>query len=67
MLGVVKKFDDGRGYGFIVNERGREFFVHYSNIINSGGHKSLKPGDKVEFDGYETDLGFEAKEVRVYE
>lgn len=66
MRGVVQSFDDKRGFGFIVDEKQRLFFVHYSQI-QSSGFKSLKIGQKVEFNGYETDQGFEAKDVKVYE
>jgi CspA family cold shock protein len=63
MVGKVKWFDDSKGYGFIENERGKDFFVHYTQILGEG-FKTLSPGQEVEFDGYETDLGLEAKGVK---
>jgi CspA family cold shock protein len=47
--GVVKWFDKGKGYGFILEESGSDVFVHYSGII-SDGFKTLKEGDQVTFE-----------------
>jgi len=47
--GVVKWFNDRKGYGFIEQEDGPDVFVHHSGIIGAG-FKSLKEGDRVTFD-----------------
>ena len=54
--GVVKWFNNAKGFGFIGREDGLDVFVHYS-AIQSGGHKTLKEGDEVEFDIVEGQKG----------
>jgi cold shock protein len=49
MTGVVKWFNDAKGYGFIQTEAGNDVFVHYS-AIEGGGYKSLREGQQVQFD-----------------
>ena len=47
--GIVKWFDERKGYGFIEQEDGPDVFVHHSGI-NTNGFKSLSEGDRVTFD-----------------
>ena len=47
--GIVKWFDNQKGYGFITPESGSDVFVHHS-AIKGEGYKSLDEGQQVEFD-----------------
>jgi len=60
--GIVKWFNDRKGYGFISQEEGNDVFVHFSSI-QSTGYKTLSEGDRVEFEIEESDRGPEAKNV----
>jgi CspA family cold shock protein len=54
--GIVKWFDERKGYGFIEQEDGPDVFVHYSGI-SSTGFKSLNEGDTVTFEVEEGEKG----------
>ena len=60
--GVVKWFNDAKGFGFIEHSSGRDIFVHYS-IIESEGFKTLKDGEEVEYELREGDKGLNASRV----
>jgi len=47
--GVVKWFNDKKGFGFISQDNGNDVFVHYTGI-SGDGFKTLSDGDKVEFE-----------------
>ena len=47
--GIVKWFNDKKGFGFIEQEDGPDVFVHHS-AIKATGFRSLKEGDRVSFD-----------------
>ena len=49
LSGIVKWFNQSKGYGFIEQENGPDVFVHHSGI-NSTGFKTLNEGDRVSFD-----------------
>ena len=61
--GVVKWFNDSKGYGFISSADGEDVFVHYSSIRETGGFRSLEEGQKVEFTRSEGKKGPQAQDV----
>lgn len=60
--GVVKFFNDQRGFGFITREDGGDIFVHYSNIRGQG-RRSLRDGQRVSFSIGPGRKGPEARDV----
>jgi len=61
--GVVKWFNDRKGFGFITNENDVDVFAHYSEI-RKDGFKTLTEGSKVEYLEVKTDNGLSAKEIK---
>ena len=47
--GIVKWFNDAKGFGFIEQENGQDVFVYHTGI-NASGFKSLEEGARVTFD-----------------
>ncbi|WP_227430965.1 MULTISPECIES: cold shock domain-containing protein [unclassified Psychrobacter] len=60
--GVVKWFNDSKGFGFIQRESGEDIFVHF-RAIQGEGYRSLQDGEKVEFKVVEGQKGLQAEEV----
>ncbi len=60
--GVVKWFNNKKGWGFIQQEGGKDIFVHYS-AIRGEGYKSLAEGDRVRFDVEQGEKGPSAVNV----
>lgn len=61
--GTIKWFSNAKGFGFIVNEKGaQDIFVHYSSIV-SEGYKTLKSGQKVNYEIKQGDKGLHAENV----
>jgi len=62
--GIVKFFNDQKGFGFISRDGEDDLFVHFSNIEGSG-RRTLYDDQKVEFEVGEGRKGPEAINVRV--
>ncbi len=60
--GVVKWFNDSKGFGFIEQENGEDVFVHFSSIVGDG-FKTLKEGQEVSFDVVQGNKGLQAANV----
>jgi cold shock protein len=61
--GIVKWFNDAKGYGFIQNEGGEDVFVHYT-AIQASGFRTLAEGDRVEFEMARGAKGLQASNVK---
>ncbi len=63
-VGTVKWFNATKGYGFIGrdDEQGDDVFVHFS-AITMEGYRSLKQGQKVEFEVEQGPKGLQAANV----
>ncbi|WP_339136472.1 MAG: cold shock domain-containing protein [Candidatus Electrothrix sp. GW3-4] len=68
MRGVVTRFNEFRGYGFIKSDSDddNEYFVHWS-FIDSAGYKNLCKGDLVEFTPAYEPKGLQAQHVKIVE
>lgn len=63
--GTVKWFNAGKGYGFIDQGNGKEdIFVHFTGIEGKG-FKTLKAGDKVQFEIVDGPKGKQAAKVKI--
>ena len=60
--GVVRWFNNAKGYGFLGREDGPDVFVHFSSIMTDG-YKSLKEGEPVEYDVIQGEKGPQADRV----
>lgn len=49
MRGVIKWFNNAKGFGFIGRDDGDDVFVHHTGIVGDK-FKTLREGDQVEFD-----------------
>jgi len=62
VTGVVKWFNDEKGYGFIEREGDSDVFVHYRSI-NGDGRRTLKEGQSVTFEVTTSEKGPQAENV----
>ncbi|SMF07589.1 cold-shock protein [Desulfovibrio gilichinskyi] len=62
--GIVSWFNEQKGFGFIIDEAGRDVYVHYSEVIRDG-FKTLNVGEKVVFELIDDSLAPKAASVRI--
>jgi CspA family cold shock protein len=60
--GIVKWFNDTKGFGFIQRNGGDDVFVHF-RAIKGDGHRTLRDGQRVEFTVAKGQKGFQAEDV----
>jgi CspA family cold shock protein len=62
--GIVKWFNDGKGFGFITPDSGgKDLFAHFSEIQGTG-FKSLAENQRVEFEVKQGQKGLQASNIR---
>lgn len=61
--GVVKWFNEKKGFGFIECQ-GRDYFLHFKEL-QMDGYKTIDDGQKVTFNEKKTDKGFAATCVTI--
>ncbi|GAA5084579.1 MAG: cold-shock protein [Alcaligenaceae bacterium] len=62
--GIVKWFNNEKGFGFITPENGgKDLFVHHSDILGTG-YKSLDENQRVSFESAQGQKGPQAKSVQ---
>jgi len=64
--GTVKWFDPRKGFGFVVNDKGQDVFIHYTSI-DKDGFRCLRNGQTIEYDQFETGKGLQGKNVQIVE
>ena len=62
--GIVKWFNESKGFGFISQTEGEDVFVHFRSIAESG-FKTLVEGQSVQFDIEQGEKGLAATNVVV--
>lgn len=62
--GIVKWFNEAKGFGFITPDGGGEdLFAHFKEIQGSG-FRTLKEGQRVEFTAQRGPKGMQATQIR---
>ena len=60
--GIIKWFNNEKGYGFINGNNNEDIFVHYTSI-RIDGYKTLAEGQEVSYQLLKTDKGLQAANV----
>lgn len=62
--GVVKWFNNEKGFGFISMNEGDDVFLHHSQVKEKGHNKDIHEGQSVSFDIVQNQRGSEAVNVQ---
>lgn len=62
MKGIVKWFNNAKGFGFITRDDGDDVFVHFRSI-RGDGYRTLTQGQQVEFQLMDGPKGLHAEDV----
>ena len=62
-IGVVKKWEQGAGWGFIEGDDGEDYFINISNIRKG---QVVKINSRVKFDIFQGQKGPEAENLSLY-
>lgn len=60
--GIIKWFNNEKGYGFINGNNNEDIFVHYTSI-KIDGYRTLSEGQEVTYQLIKTDKGLQATNV----
>jgi CspA family cold shock protein len=63
--GIIKFFNESKGYGFITDSTSQDHFVHITALNDDVKELEMKEGHKVTFDTVETARGSNATNVRL--
>lgn len=63
MVGEIKWFDPGKGFGFIVAKDGGPDVLLHANVLRNFGQSSVADGSEIEVTVIKTDRGLQASEV----
>jgi cold shock protein len=63
--GTVKWFNSDKGFGFIEQKSGPDVFVHFKNILDTSGYRTLNEGQQVKFKITRGMKGPQAEEVSI--
>ncbi len=64
--GIVKWFNNSKGYGFIQSDEGQDdIFAHFSSV-EMDGYKTLKRGQKVNFEVNDGPKGLQASNIQLH-
>tara|TARA_B100000214_G_C23846682_1_gene571369 strand:- start:75 stop:272 length:198 start_codon:yes stop_codon:yes gene_type:complete len=63
LKGTVKTIERSKGWGFIEDQEGYDYFFNVANVRKG---QTLKKGTRVKFDAVETNKGSEAENISIY-